>query len=162
MNCLPRYLWLMLFCLSLLLCAFSQAAGQNPNDLAQFENALKQEGFDFSIGVVVPLNLAEQWCNYVPGVESAMYSNSEPYLQVLVPKSPQQAPTSPIFQLREDEAIVIIGVTPPPAKYFSYTPYLASKMYPDGRKPVFASLGDAINNTTVKPCNLRPLMPRWY
>ena len=26
----------------------------------------------------------------------------------------------------------MIGLTPPPAKYFSYTPFLASKVYPDG------------------------------
>jgi hypothetical protein len=28
------------------------------------------------------------------------------------------------FQLRADEAIVVIGLTPPAAKFFSYTPYL--------------------------------------
>ena len=28
----------------------------------------------------------------------------------------------PLFQLRPDEAIVVIGWTPPPAKFFSYTP----------------------------------------
>ena len=150
MISLYRYLWLLLLCFVLVPFASSQPAGQDPNDLAKFESALQQEGFDFSIGTVVPYNLAAEWCNYVPGVESALYSNNEPYLTVLVPQSPQQAPLSAIFQLREDEAIVIIGVTPPPAKYFSYVPYLASRMYSKERRTLLASLGDALNNATIK------------
>lgn len=156
MNSLHRYLSLLSLCFTLVLCAFSQAPAQNSGDLTRFENALKQDGFDFSIGVVVPLNPAAEWCNYVPGIENALYANNEPYLTVLVPKSPQQPPTNPVFQLREDEAVVLIGVTPPPAKYFSYTPYIASRVYPKGRKTLLASLGDAVNNATLKTIKSPP------
>lgn len=150
MNSPHRCLSLLLLCLSLVPCAFSQPARQDPNGLAAFMNALKQDGFDVSVGAVVPFNLAAQWCNYVPGVEDAGYSSDEPYLQVMVPKSPEHFTLNSAFKLREDEAIVLIGLTPPPAKYFSYTPYLETRVFPDGRDDIFASLGDAVNNATIK------------
>ena len=57
----------------------------------------------------------------------------------------------PIFQLEPDEAVVLIGVTPPEAQYFSYQLYLIERVYPpDTRVSLFASLGDTINLRTIK------------
>ena len=67
-----------------------------------------------------------------------------------------------MFQLQPDEAIVLIGLTPPPAKYFSYTAYLFIRAYPDGTtNQLFASLGDAVNNATIKTTGLRRLTAPW-
>jgi hypothetical protein len=58
----------------------------------------------------------------------------------------------PVFQLRADEAVVVIGRTPPAAKFFSYTPYLLTRTYPPETTPraIFASFGDSLNVSTIK------------
>lgn len=64
----------------------------------------------------------------------------------------------PILQLKADEAVVLIGVTPPEAKYFSYQPYLLTRLYPPDTlpKPIFASLGDTVNVSTIKTVGQSP------
>ena len=131
-------------------CALSQRSGQRPSALTTFINALNQDGFDVTPGEAAKWNLVEEWCSSKPEIPNAWYSNNEPYLQFKVPKSAGSDVRDAVFQLREDEAIVVIGLTPPPEKYFSYTPFLASKMYPGGRKPMFATLGDSVNIATIK------------
>ena len=133
----PALLW---FCLPLAPCAFSQPPGQDTRALQAFQNALKQEGFDVTAGAAVAWNPAAAYC--ANQTDSALYFNKEPYLLALVPQSGQPpSPSSGEFQLGSEEAVVMIGLTPPPAKYFSYTPYLDWRVYPDGRKRVLATLG---------------------
>ncbi len=147
-NCYLAILWLFV---SLVPCAFAQRAGRDPHALGNFQTALQQDGFDVSVGVVAKDDPAARWCASQPGVENAGYYNKEPYLGVKVP-TPETGQPSPEFKLRPDEAIVLVGLTPPPSKYFSYTPYLFSRVYPDGDgkpRPVLATLGDAVNNATV-------------
>lgn len=136
--------------------AFSQRAGQDTKALAAFRNALDQDGFDVTPGEAGIWNLVDQWCSYTEGVSSAWYSNNEPYLQFKVPISAGSNQLNAVFQLHEDEAIVVIGLTPPPERYFSYTPFLASKVYPGGRKPMFATLGDSVNIATIKTIGPTP------
>ena len=145
-------------------CVFPQQAIQDRKALAKFKIALEQDGFDVNAGGVDVWNLAADWCDNKPGVTSAIYFNNQPYLQFLIPKSTQEPDQlSRTFQLQEDEAIVIIGLTPPPAKYFSYTPFLASKVYPDRRRSqILASLGDSVNNLLSRPSGRRPLTPLWH
>lgn len=50
-----------------------------------------------------------------------------------------------VFNLRNDEAILLIGKTPPKCKYFSYRSYVAGRMYSLPTitlKKLYASLGD--------------------
>lgn len=140
-------------------CAFAQQAGQDPKALVKFQNALKQDGFDVNPGAAAALNLVGAWCagTPVPGFDHAVYSNNQPYLQLLVPKSAQEPDELiSVFQLGPQEAIVLIGLTPPPAKYFGFYPFLRTKVYPEGRLPVIATLGDAVNNATVKTTGPTP------
>ncbi len=136
--------------------AFAQQARQDPDALVRFQNALKQDGFDVTPGLAGFANLPEQWC--AGTVDNALYANNEPYVQVEVPKSAQEPrQRSTEFQLRPDEAVVLIGLTPPPARYFSYGPYLWSRVYPDGTTRVpFATLGDAVNIATVNTIGPAP------
>jgi len=141
---------------------FASPAGQDPLDpkaLSLLQTALNQDGFDVLYGRAEAWNLTADWCNNKPGVDSAQGFNNEPYLQVLVPKSAQDPGYPGLtqdFQLRQDEAIVLIGLTPPPVKYFSYTPYLSTRVYPDGRKSILASLGDQLNNAVIKSIGNSP------
>ncbi len=135
--------------------AYAQRAGQDSNSLVRFQKALERDGFDVAPGVTGVANMPAQWC--AGNVDNALYANNEPYLQVLVPKSAQDLQLVRNFQLRPGEAIVLIGLTPPPAKYFSYTPYLWTRMYADGtRHQLFTSLGDAVNNATVRTIGPAP------
>ncbi len=139
-------------------CAFAQRAGQDPDSLVKFRTALEHDGFDVTPGAVAAWNPTAEWCAYTPGVESALYFNIEPYLQVQVPPSALELDQlSNQFQLDPREAVVLIGLTPPPEKYFSISPYLWSRVYPDGsRKQVLATLGDSVNVATVKTTGPTP------
>ena len=54
------------------------------------------------------------------------------------------------YRLRPDEALVLIGTTPPPCAYFSYRSYVFGMVTSSGaRERVFASLGDSINHMTI-------------
>jgi hypothetical protein len=139
--------------------AFAQRAGQVPDtQVEKFRSTLERDGFNVTEGAVVTWNPTAEWCAYTPGVDSALYFNIEPYLQVKVPASAQeQDQLSGQFQLDPREAVVLIGLTPPPEKYFSITPYLWSRVYPDGsRKQVTATLGDSVNVATVKTVGPTP------
>lgn len=154
--------------LHLIPCAFAQQAGQDPGDLARFQNALTQDGFDVRQGRSMSLDMWQQYCNGV--TTSAKYNNKgAPYLTAVVPHLPGDPTLIPYaFQLRADEAVVFIGVTPPPEAYFSYQPYLLNKHYAQSvpeallTQPiqgcwgdphcldVGTSLGDTVNVATIK------------
>lgn len=154
--------------LSLAPLAFAQQAGKDPRAMARFQNALKQDGFDVQQGQSKSLDMWQQYCSGV--TSSAKYNNKgAPYLTAVVPHLAGDITQIPYtFQLRPDEAIVFIGVTPPPVNYFSYQPYLLNKYY---AQPVPAdlltppiqgcagdphcldvgtSLGDTVNVATIK------------
>jgi hypothetical protein len=155
---IQRYFALGLAWLSLAPCAFSQPPKQDDRALAAFQNALQRDGFVVSTGAAAALNLVTAWCGNTPGVDHALYANNQAYMQMQVPKSAQE-PTmlNSIFQLGPEEAIVLIGLTPPPEKYFGFHPLLKTKVKPDGtRQPLWATLGDAVNNLTVKTTGPTP------
>jgi len=154
--------------LSLLPCASAQQTGHDPRALANFRNALDQDGFDVRPGQSMSLDMWQQYCNGV--TSSAKYNNKgAPYLTAVVPHLSGDTTVIPYaFQLRPDEAMVLIGVTPPPETYFSYQPFLTNKFYAQpvpaelltapiqgcGGDPhcldVGSSLGDTVNVATIK------------
>ena len=156
------YLALGLAWLGLAPCAFSQPPAQDARVLAKFQDALKQDGFDVNQGVAFRINLVQAWCtNTIPPwvpFDHALYSNSQPYLAPAVPKSVSD-PTnlSPLFQLGRDEGIVIIGLTPPPERYFGFYAFLRTRVGLDEkRQSLWATVGDAINNATIKTTGPTP------
>ena len=88
----------------------------------------------------------------VPANGSFYANPSSPYGSYFFNGSPL-----PIWKLNETDAMVFIGCTAPPAKYFSFRSYVFSTF--DGLRPtiVAASLGDSTNhlviNTTRLPTN---------
>jgi hypothetical protein len=61
------------------------------------------------------------------------------------PPCPANGPLRWAWRLREDEAVVFVGQTPPPAEYFSFRSYVFSRKGLLGRRDLFASLGDSLN-----------------
>ena len=78
---------------------------------------------------------------------------SSPYGAFFVPPAPNQSPEPDAdanglatdFHLREDEAIVFVGPTPPESKYFGFTPYLTKR----GDREVAASLSETLNDLVI-------------
>lgn len=139
---------------SLAPCAFSQPPGQDARALAAFRTALEQDGYTVRPGSTIALNFVAQWCagTPIPGYNSAVYSNNQQYLQLLVPKSEQDPTPGNPFQLGAAEAVVLIGLTPPPERYFAFQPFLRFQAMPDGltKRPLWTTLGDSASNATVK------------
>jgi hypothetical protein len=137
--------------------AFVLTGGRGPGDLDKFETALMQDGFIVTPGTTTEINLAKSWCDNIPGIDSGLYTNNEPYLILNVPESAKNPTPAQVFQIRYDEAIVLIGLTPPPEEYFGFYPFLDTKVYPDGRNlPSGIVLGDAVNNLTIKTAGPTP------
>jgi hypothetical protein len=83
---------------------------------------------------------------------------SSPYGVYCLPPAPGDATDGPAeppcpgdgnlrwrWRLREDEAVVFLGQTPPTARYFGFRSYLFSRQGLFGRRELFASLGDSLN-----------------
>lgn len=156
---IPRYLALGSAWLGLVPFAVAQRAGQDPNSLIRFQNALQQDGFDVTAGATTVLTPVKAWCvgPPIPGYDHALYANNQPYLQLLVPKSAQDAALTSNFQLGPQEAIVLIGLTPPPEKYFGFHAFLATRVKPgQGRQPFMVALGDTVNNATIRTIGPTP------
>ena len=152
------------------LCVMTPTASSTPKPpdprdqraLDRFRDALERDGFDVGVGLADTMDWAQEYC--LGHRDDAGYVNKAPYLRVLVPESAQITECSPdgsdcgeIFQLQPDEAIVLIGLTPPPVNYFAYHTCLWDKTYPDGTRPrIFATLGDTVNNATINTVGPTP------
>lgn len=128
-------------------------------NIEAFRTALDQDGFDVQDGKLIPLNIPELFCAKV--LPSCYGNNNDtPYMVYVLPPAPDQDPqvknTFPwTYRMRPDEAIVFVGYTPPPVKYFSYRTYLAGR-YAEGSlriHRVYSSLGDTINNFRINTSN---------
>jgi hypothetical protein len=126
---------------------------------------LEAEGFGVQEGSAGPFDLSKLYCTD-PHVKSGNYNNyGAPYVAFSVPSGPAQTSPTPapwLFRLRPDEAIVVVGRTPPSARYFSYTPWVFVKSYPSaqGGPPelirAWDSLGDSINDATLRTTGSEP------
>jgi len=140
-------------------CAIAQRAGQEGGRVAKFQTALEQDGFSVRAGMISTVDWAGMYCKGERA--DAGYVNRAPYLMIQVPESAARPAAVENFKLRPDEAIVLIGPTPPPVKYFGFNAFLATRFYPDEpsgtqRRWLVATLGDAINNATIKTAGPTP------
>ena len=133
-------------------CAFAQGARKNIDArLASFQSRLDQAGFDVTPGLADISDPLGEWC---AGTRpDALMVNSGLYLVLKVPPS-----VVPRFKIRHDEAIVLIGRTPPPARYFGFYTFVSTRLYPNNeeRTEVLSTLGDAVNHATIKTIGPTP------
>ena len=147
------------------------ADNKPPRDTPQaLKAALEAEGFLVQKG---KFKVVDLFGMYDAGLVPSCFGNNPaaPYLLPLVPLGPGQTPENlpipnPItdyplvsedkglymeYFLRPDEAIVLVGKTPPEVKYFGLRSYLVRRYSPadNGYKYIFASLGDTANNFTT-------------
>lgn len=113
------------------------------------------EGWTVGDGVFTTGDL-EDCC--APGVSCLWNNPSTPYVTVALPPAPDQAQPdfgtdadgrSRTFHLRADEAVVMLGPTPPAAAYFSVQTYLQYRPTAFGVKSVLGATGPSTNHLTV-------------
>ena len=141
-------------------CALAQRTGQHADPVEQLRIELEQGGFSVHAGMVLTVDWAGMYCKGERA--DAGYVNKAPYFMIQVPQSSDPSASAvEYFKLRPDEAIVLIGPTPPPVKYFGFNAFLGTRFYPDEpagtqRRWLVATLGDAINNATIKTAGPTP------
>jgi hypothetical protein len=148
-----------------------------PGSPQALKQALERDGFIIEKGKFKKVDLFAM-CD--AGLVASCFANNPaaPYLIPLVPLSPGETPPkltngkpnslitdSPLvpednglymeYFLRPDEAIVLVGKTPPEVKYFGFTNYLVRRYIQanNGYSYVFGSLGDTANNFTIATAN---------
>ncbi len=130
-------------------------------DLARFVDALQGQGFRVQqsqepLGEgMMRLDVTCTCC--AEGWQWPCYDNNAgaPYKVAYVPQSPdQQFPSYTKFEflLAADEALIIVGQTPPPMSYFSYQPFVLDRWSDKQQKLIspFGTLGDTVNNLTIR------------
>ncbi|MFF4582718.1 hypothetical protein ACFY15_30710 [Streptomyces sp. NPDC001373] len=123
----------------------------------RFKDQLARSGFVSQSGSAAVFDLNRRYC------EGALFSGlwpnlQSPYIVTNMPEVPGQAPnTNPpvTWRLRQDEAVVLIGTTPPPEEYFSFDLTNVKGSLHTG--PVlWTAVGDPVNNKTVRTAGPSP------
>ena len=114
-----------------------------------FKRVLEKKGFIVEEKTFRTANVVLLCCN---GYLASCYGNNAgaPYLTLTLNMDNIDVPEEQL--MGEQDAIVLVGRTPPPVKYFSYRSYLFSRYDPANpdRDILFVSLGDTINLENVK------------
>ena len=130
-------------------------------DVARFVDALQVQGFKVQksqeqLGEgMVRLDVTCTCC--AQGWQWSCYNNNAgaPYKVAIVPQSPDQkypSYTNFEFLLAPNEALIIVGQTPPPMSYFSYQPFVLDRWSEKKQELIspFGTLGDTVNNLTIR------------
>lgn len=134
--------------------------GWSPFDnIEKLKGSLEKVGYTWQEGKVNYLDYVKDTCEGLM-VDTA-FNNPAPnaYATLILPPPPggSKFPVEYLWQLGEQEAIVIVGNTPPAAKYFAYqtllgvlpiSPWPPSTDYVPFR--IGPSVGDALNIKTIK------------
>lgn len=142
---------------------FANRGTPSQPDEAAFSSGLEGSGFLVGEGSAVKIDASEMVDQHA--IDSAAGNNAgQPYKVFAIPnragtEDDPAAREVRAFRLREDEAIVYLGPTPPQGDYFSFTPFLFSRhegaIEPKGDW-MFAALGDPLNNMGIKTAGGSP------
>ena len=115
----------------------------------RFQETLEDAGFGLQEGNFAFWDLVKDTCE--GKVRDALANNPWPNAYISMYFEPHEGVATPpvdvFWQLREDEAIVLVGQTPPAAAYFSYQSFVAVPPGAPGR--IGAPVGDTINIGTI-------------
>lgn len=136
---------------------------------------LDSDGFEVLQGQFQILNAVKNACG--GAIPSAWYNNVQPYMVAVlpgaigdsVPWEKTKRALFPAYLLRQDEALLLVGSTPPPMAYFSFQTFLFMRYNPETYnldpatggffrpyEPPFAYLGDTVNSLTIETTGLTP------
>ena len=136
---------------------------------------LGRDGFEVQQGRLQLLDAVKHACG--GAIPTAFYNNVQPYMVAMlpgaitdpVPWEKTKRALFPAYLLRQDEAILLVGSTPPPMAYFSFQTFLFMRYNPDSYnydpatggffRPYevpFAYLGDTVNSLTIHTTGRTP------
>jgi hypothetical protein len=124
---------------------------------AQVASAIQDSGYTVRMGEANK-QFPVQYC--LTGYTSNANGNNVgvPYFGIQLPPPPGMDSLFSIplnYNIRSDEAVILIGKTPPKCKYFSYRSYLMNRFYdfppPPTRKKINASLGETTSLYRMRP-----------
>lgn len=124
------------------------ATGSLRKKAEAMKRSLEKKGFVVKEGAFVPLDAGEWYCK--GWLYSCNMNNAgAPYNTLLPPEAEGQAPTGfpAAFRLRRDEALVLVGPTPPTCRYYSYTLFVYYRWDPAQQRTrkLFDTLGQPMN-----------------
>ncbi len=128
--------------------------------VSRFKNAAAKVGFVVQDGLPVISDLNELYCQ--GSMWAPLYPNpNSPYISGVLPAVPGQANTvasGGSFRLREDEAVVVIGVTPPQMAYFSFNFHmLDGSLSPEIGPPIlWVPVVDPVSSLTLRKIGSTP------
>ena len=129
---------------------FPDKQGKALDKVPRFQQKLAAAGFTLHEGTVAYMDAVKECCEgkLLDTLGNNPWPSTYVIAQGMTPAN-YPPPFRPwIWQLREDEAIVLIGQTPPKAAYFSYGTFIA--FLPGNPHKVGVPVGDGFNNLTIK------------
>jgi len=120
------------------------------DEVARFMQQLDESGYVWQSGSEDILDGNQRYCE--GAIFSAMWANPQSRYVISKLPAPGQPPNSPLpltWRLREDEAVVLIGRTPPPVAYFSFELWKVKGSWDSGPLLII-SVGDPINVGTMR------------
>jgi hypothetical protein len=127
----------------------TDSATISSSQIDAFKAALGKNGFTVTEWTYGKVDVARLVCL---GALETGYANNAGGNYLAITNNELGVAVASEFQLKPNDAVVIIGHTPPPVAYFSYRSYLFKRQYEgeSDRRTLFASLGDTFNNLTIK------------
>jgi hypothetical protein len=138
------------------------------DDVPRFLDEIESAGFSWQEGKFTFFDLIKEVCEGGDRYFSAMGNNPWPnaYYVLQMPNPDDvdyELPFAMNWQMRQDEALVIIGQTPPPVRYFGIQSWVnmgpataPGAAVTDNRPLVGAPFGDSTNNLTIQTADSDP------
>ncbi len=149
--------------------ALAQGSNDPLTSVPKLVQLLESDGFEVNVGGFMVLNAVGNVC--AGKIPTTWYNNVQPYIVAKLPlygeKTARMIP--PSYLLRQDEAVLLVGSTPPPMAYFSFQTFLLGRYNPktNGYDPntggffrpyemLFSYVGDAVNSLTIRTTGSTP------
>lgn len=124
-------------------------SSSSPDKVDAFMKTLEKAGFGLQEGEFKFGDLVQECC--AGNIPDTLANNPWPNIYILIYLEPHPgvtpASTNLFWQLGKQEAIVLVGQTPPPAAFFSYQTFFIN--LPGSRKRRGVPVGDSINIGTI-------------
>jgi hypothetical protein len=152
--------------------AAAKPPGSAQDNVTRFLGQIEKARFSWQEGSFTYFDLIKQVCERPDLYFSAMGNNPWPnayfILQMPNPVSVNyKLPYLISYQMRQDEAMVLIGETPPPVRYFGIQSWVqmgpaspAGAKVTDNRTLIGSAFGDSINNLTIRTTGSDPFSSR--
>ena len=136
----------------------------------KFKMRLEEDGFTVQEGKLLLAPMPYECCKVTPQLKCVFFNQASPYQAAYLPYSPNRpADTSeatilrypeypdlnPVWRLQPDEAVVFVGLTPPPVRYYGFQTYRFLTVDPVGGDPAtqrvrkWNNFGDQDNQLTI-------------